>query len=74
MEHTKELLAVGWKWLNANASDKVGFCSDRSCIRCRLADILFELEKRNPLPAQPEAADDARGQREESCEILSRHK
>lgn len=47
MPFTKELLETGWKWLNANASDKVGLCSDRSCIRCRLADVLFELEQRS---------------------------
>ena len=47
MPFTKELLEIGWKWLNANASDKVGICFDRSCIRCRLADVLFELEGRS---------------------------
>ena len=46
MDITKSLLKTGFDWLNENASDKIGLCSDRSCIRCRLADILFEIEKR----------------------------
>jgi len=45
-ESTKKLLKVSFKWLNENASDKVGLCSDHSCIRCRLANVLFELEER----------------------------
>jgi len=47
MPFTKELVETGWKWLNENSTAQVGFCSDRTCIRCRLADILFELEGRS---------------------------
>lgn len=44
----EEFLSVGWRYLHSIADGRV--CSDRSCLHCRLADVLFEVEK------QPEAA------------------
>lgn len=39
-----DLLIAGWKYLHSIADESV--CSDRTCFRCRLADILFEVEHR----------------------------
>jgi hypothetical protein len=38
-----KFLIAGWKYLHSTTDGSV--CSDRSCLRCRLADILFEVEK-----------------------------
>jgi hypothetical protein len=38
----EEFLKVGWKYLHSIANTV--YCSDRSCLRCRLADILFDLK------------------------------
>ena len=59
MPFTKELLEIGWKWLNENASDKVGLCSDHSCVRCRLANVLFELDSRTNGNAQQQVQADS---------------
>lgn len=45
-DDTKELLSRGWKWLNDHANGDV--CSDRSCVRCKVADAMFAIEKRFP--------------------------
>lgn len=41
---SKKLIKIGMEWLTENASPQVGLCGDRSCIRCRLTDILLEIE------------------------------
>lgn len=38
-------LEAGWAYSHAIAGD--GVCFDGSCFRCRLADLLFETEKRD---------------------------
>ena len=38
----EKFISEGWKYINS-ISDKTE-CSDRSCIKCRIADILFEIE------------------------------
>lgn len=45
MEHTEELLKIGYEWLDANDEAAVGLCEDRSCIRCKLTDVLIEIEQ-----------------------------
>ncbi len=37
-------LDAGWAYSHSIANGEV--CSDRTCFRCRLADLLFETEKR----------------------------
>ncbi len=37
-------IEAGFAYLNAISDEDV--CSDRSCIRCRIADVLFETENR----------------------------
>lgn len=34
-------LKAGWAYLNSIADGQV--CSDRTCLRCRLADVLYEI-------------------------------
>lgn len=41
----KELIRIGMDWLNENASPDIGLCDDRSCIRCRLSDVLSDIEQ-----------------------------
>ena len=45
LEGSKALIDAGWNWLNMNASPEVGLCGDRSCIRCRLVDMILEIEE-----------------------------
>lgn len=43
-EMSKELTEKGFKFLDEIADNKV--CENRACLRCRLADILFEVENK----------------------------
>ena len=39
-----------------NACDNGSVCSDRSCLRCRIADAAFEVERKHgilPMPSNP---------------------
>lgn len=42
-ELKRKFLAVGWELSHAIADGNV--CTDRSCFRCRLADVLFDVER-----------------------------
>lgn len=36
-----------------NACDNGGVCSDRSCLRCRIADVAFEVEQNHGILPMP---------------------
>jgi hypothetical protein len=36
-----------------NACDNGEVCSDRSCLRCRIADAAFEVEQKHGIPPMP---------------------
>ena len=42
----ERFLAAGWEYSHSIAGSGE-ICFDRSCFRCRLADLLFETEKRS---------------------------
>lgn len=47
-----KFVKIGWKYLHSIANGKI--CPNRSCLRCRLADVLFEVEsKATNKPIQP---------------------
>lgn len=62
VDDTRELLNIGWKWLDNHADGKI--CSNRSCIRCRLADVFFELEKQHPEAIQSQSTSQKLGEKE----------
>jgi len=41
-----KFLEYGWQYSHAIANEEI--CSDGSCYRCRLAELLHQTEKRKP--------------------------
>lgn len=69
-DDSKRLYDIGWEWLNNHADGEV--CLDRSCIRCRLADVLFDIEKMYPHVAQQSQPTQVapKGQRKDQMNVV----